>query len=56
MAIISSMFGGTTLTGKDAEELIKQMNNCKPNEVAKRSLQRGRELREKIAEQEKNER
>lgn len=53
MAIISSTFGGTTLTGKDAEQFIKQINNCKPNDIAKRSLQRGRELRKKMAEQEK---
>lgn len=51
MATISNIFGSTTLTGKDAEQLIKKINNCKPNEIAKRSLQRGRELGKKMVEQ-----
>lgn len=49
MAITSSMFGRTILTGKDAEQMLKQMSNAKPNENAKRSLQNARELRQKMA-------
>ncbi len=48
MAIISSTFGGITLTGKDAEQMLRQMKEAKPNELAKRSLQRGRELHKKL--------
>ncbi|AJJ63686.1 hypothetical protein ACX1H8_05460 [Yersinia enterocolitica] len=49
MAISSTMFGRTVLTGKDAEQMLKQMSNSKPNENAKRSLQNARELRQKLA-------
>ena len=45
MAINSSTFGPTILTGKEAEQMLKQMCNSKPNENAKRSLQKGRALR-----------
>jgi len=38
VAITSSMFGRTILTGKDAEQMLKQMSNAKPNENAKRSF------------------
>lgn len=49
MAITSSMFGRTILTGKDAEQMLRQMSNSKPNENAKRSLQEARALREKMS-------
>ncbi len=49
MAITSSMFGQTILTGKDAEQMLKQMSNSKPNDNAKRSLQNARDLRKKTA-------
>jgi len=43
------MFGRTILTGRDAEQMLKQMSNSKPNENAKRSLQEARALRAKIS-------
>ncbi|MCS3433393.1 hypothetical protein [Klebsiella sp. BIGb0407] len=49
MAITSSMFGRTILTGKDAEQMLKQMSQSKPNENAQRSLQDARALRQKMA-------
>lgn len=49
MAITSSMFGRTILTGKDAEQMLKQMSKSKPNENAKCSLQNARELRQKMS-------
>ncbi|BAX14658.1 hypothetical protein ACOD71_003841 [Escherichia coli] len=49
MAITSSMFGRTILTGKDAEQMLKQMSNAKPNDKAKRSLENARQLRQKMA-------
>lgn len=47
MAITSSMFGRTILTGKDAEQMLKQMNSTRPNDNAKRSLANARALRSK---------
>lgn len=49
MAITSSMFGHAILTGKDAEQMLKQMSQSKPNENAQRSLQDARALRQKMA-------
>lgn len=49
MAITSSTFGRTILTGKDAEQMLKQMSNPKPNENAQRSLQEARALRSKMS-------
>lgn len=49
MAITSSTFGRTILTGKDADQMLKQMSNSKPNENAKRSLLEARALRSKAA-------
>ena len=49
MAITSSMFGRSILTGKDAEHMLKQMSQSKPNEIAKRSLQNARALRQKMS-------
>ena len=50
MAITSSPFGITVLTGKDAQQMLKQMENSKPNERAIKSLQEGRVLRQKMLE------
>ncbi|HGM6671627.1 TPA: hypothetical protein ACKQAN_003206 [Serratia marcescens] len=47
MAISSSMFGRTVLSGKDAEQMHKQMHDSKPNENAKRSLEAARAMRKK---------
>ncbi|MBF4110387.1 hypothetical protein [Enterobacter cloacae] len=49
MAITSSMFGRTILTGKDAEQMIRQMDKSKPNENAKRALMAARRQRSKSA-------
>lgn len=45
MAITSSTFDRTILTGKDAEQMLKQIKNSKPN--AKRSLENARQNRQK---------
>lgn len=51
MAITSSTFGRTILTGKDAEQMLKQIKNSKPNANAnanaKRSLENARQNRQK---------
>lgn len=38
MAISSSTFGRTVLTGKDAEQFLRQIEKTEPNENAKRLL------------------
>ncbi|MEG3133625.1 hypothetical protein SC206_08660 [Rouxiella sp. T17] len=38
------------LTDKDAQQMLKQMENSKPNERAIKSLQEGRVLRQKMLE------
>lgn len=47
MAITSSTFGRTILTGKDAEQMLKQIKNSKPKPNAKRSLENARQNRQK---------
>ncbi|WP_157968050.1 hypothetical protein [Edaphovirga cremea] len=49
MAIFSSPFGPTILTGEDAEELRKMMRERKPNKKAMESYARG-EARAKMQE------
>lgn len=44
MAIKSTAFGRTELSGKDAARFIQHMNEDKPNEKIKLALERGREV------------
>lgn len=48
MAIKSSTFGRVELSGKDAENFIKQINESKPNPLALAALARGREINEQV--------
>ncbi|SUC18604.1 Uncharacterised protein [Proteus vulgaris] len=47
MAITSSTFGRTILTGKDAEQMLKQIKNSKPN--AKHSSENARQDRQETS-------
>lgn len=47
MAISSSTFGRTVLTGKDAEQFLRQIEKTEPNENAKRLLLAARQVRPK---------
>ena len=44
MAIKSSTFGHTELSGKDAERFVKNMGKTKPNPVANKYLKEGRKI------------
>lgn len=44
MAIKSTAFGRTELSGKDAARFIQHMNEDKPTEKIKLALERGREV------------
>lgn len=48
MAIKSSTFGRTELSGKDAARFIVHMNEDKPNPIAKKNLEEGKKLRAKM--------
>jgi hypothetical protein len=50
MAIKSSAFGRTELSGKDAARFIKHMEEDKPSEWLVANLQKGRELLESVNE------
>jgi hypothetical protein len=50
MAIKSSAFGRTELSGKDAARFIKHMEEDKPSEWLVANLQKGRELLEGVNE------
>lgn len=43
MAIKSTTFGRTELSGKDAARFIRHMNEDKPNEKVKNALEKGRQ-------------
>ncbi len=46
MAIMTSTFSGWYLTGEDAEQFRRQINDPTPNLLARASMQRGRKLGE----------
>lgn len=46
MAIKTSTFSGWQLSGKDADAFLKQINNPKPNPLAKAAFERGRKAAE----------
>ncbi|MEN9868459.1 MAG: hypothetical protein RL748_4049 [Pseudomonadota bacterium] len=48
MSIKTSTFGRLELSGKEASEFIKQMNDDKPNPGAVAALQRGRKLLQQV--------
>jgi hypothetical protein len=48
MAIKSSTFGRTELSGKDAARFIQHMNEDKPNEWLMSNLQNGRKILEGV--------
>ena len=50
MAIKSSTFGRTELSGKDAARFIVLMNESKPDPKLKEKLSKGRALRAKMRE------
>ena len=50
MAIKSSAFGRTELSGEDAARFIKHMEEDKPSEWLIANLQEGRELLESVSE------
>lgn len=52
MAIKSSTFGRVELSGFEAVQFLKQMNEEKPNKLAQESLNAGRLLRNKSTNKE----
>ncbi|WP_192878405.1 hypothetical protein [Limnobaculum parvum] len=48
MAIVSSPFGRTILSGEDAKQFIKQMDTTKPSDKVKAAIARGRQTQEKM--------
>lgn len=53
MAIRSSTFGRTELSGKDAVRFLKHMEEDKPNEWLMSNLQNGRRILESVNERRK---
>lgn len=51
MSVHTSVFGGVTLTGKDASKFVKQVKNGKPKQAAKDTAARGKKM---LAEYEAN--
>jgi hypothetical protein len=49
MAIKSTTFGRTELSGQDAVRFIQHMNEDKPNEKLKLALERGKKILESMA-------
>ena len=44
MSVKTSTFGSLQLSGKDASQFVKQMQQAKSNPVAQKALDNGREL------------
>jgi len=50
MTIETSTFGGWTLSGEDARAFLEQIENSKPNPLAKAAMKRGDEIYKKWKE------
>jgi hypothetical protein len=48
MAICSTPFGRTTLSGEDAKQFMKQIENSKPSEKMSKAVERALLMRQKM--------